>query len=218
LHPSTDAYNPAKLPEDAMIITEEKMTLPAAATKPISARAKENHAHSPIGVPYWKKMLVCGGVCPPMGELDKVLLSSVGVTISIAFLAVISVLAQQPILIAPFAVSSFLVFTYPLIQLSQPRSIFFSYLLTTILGFAVLGLLGEHWWTMGLATGLGVAVMHVTRALHPPAAAMPVIVLFTAPSWTFIFTPVITGTICLIACAVVVNNIPKNRHYPHYWL
>jgi CBS-domain-containing membrane protein len=60
--------------------------------------------------------------------------------------------------------------------------------------------------------------MQLTRTVHPPAGSNPVIVMLTSPTWGFLLTPTLLGAIVVVMVAVIVNNIPKERAYPKYWL
>ena len=81
-----------------------------------------------------------------------------------------------------------------------------------------LTLFGAHWWSMALAAGTAIAVMQITRTVHPPAGSNPVIVMLAAPAWSFLLTPTLIGSIIVVLVALVFNNIPKERSYPKYWM
>ncbi len=79
-------------------------------------------------------------------------------------------------------------------------------------------LLGAHWWSMALAAGTAIAVMQLTRTVHPPAGSNPVIVMLTAPKWEFLLMPTLIGAVILVMVAILFNNLPKERAYPKYWM
>jgi CBS-domain-containing membrane protein len=71
---------------------------------------------------------------------------------------------------------------------------------------------------VALAVGTAIALMQLTRTVHPPAGSNPVIVMLTLPAWNFLLTPTLIGALILVVVAVLFNNIPRERAYPKYWL
>jgi CBS-domain-containing membrane protein len=62
-------------------------------------------------------------------------------------------------------------------------------------------------------------VMQLTLTLHPPGGATALIAVIGSDQihelgFMYVLIPVATGSFILLIIAVVVNNIPKNRHYP----
>lgn len=60
------------------------------------------------------------------------------------------------------------------------------------------------------------------KTLHPPggAAALIAVVGSTkihALGYLYVITPVGVGATIMLAVALLVNNIPKNRKYPEFW-
>ncbi len=37
-------------------------------------------------------------------------------------------------------------------------------------------------------------------------------------SWSFVFTPVLAGSIVLLFCTLIFNNLIPERSYPRHWL
>jgi CBS-domain-containing membrane protein len=37
-------------------------------------------------------------------------------------------------------------------------------------------------------------------------------------TWSFLLTPTLIGAIVIVAVALIFNNLPKDRHYPTYWI
>jgi len=76
-----------------------------------------------------------------------------------------------------------------------------------------------------LAVSLSIALMYLTRTLHPPAGATALIAVIGGENvhqlgFLYALMPVFLGTVLLLIVALVVNNLstdPK-RHYPVYWV
>jgi CBS-domain-containing membrane protein len=76
---------------------------------------------------------------------------------------------------------------------------------------------GPTWWALALAAGTAIAVMMVTRTVHPPAGSNPVIVFLSQPGWSFVVFPTLAGALVLVIVALVYNNATRAGRYPKYW-
>jgi len=109
------------------------------------------------------------------------------------------------------------VFGYPDVPFSQPRNVICGHFLSSLIGVIFLIVCGPHWWAAGLATGTAIAVMMLTRTVHPPAGSNPVIVFLTQPSWSFLLYPTLAGALIIAALALFYNNLTRPSSYPKYW-
>jgi CBS domain-containing membrane protein len=69
-------------------------------------------------------------------------------------------------------------------------------------------------WGAPLAAGIAVALMLVTRSLHPPGGAVAVLAVLSGADWSFAAHPVATNTVLLLAAATLFNRA-TGRRYPH---
>ena len=127
-------------------------------------------------------------------------------------------MVKVPLLMAPFGATCVLAFGVSESPLAQPRNIIGGHLLSTFIGLVCLQLFGQHWWVMAIAVATSIAGMQFTRTVHPPAGADPLVVILSSSSWNFLLTPVLLGSIALVLCAVLFNNLISDRSYPKYWL
>ncbi|MRN53186.1 hypothetical protein GJB61_09290 [Paenibacillus sp. LC-T2] len=37
-------------------------------------------------------------------------------------------------------------------------------------------------------------------------------------AWSFLFTPVLIGSVLIVVVALRINNLDKNRQYPKFWI
>lgn len=158
-----------------------------------------------------------GGELPPKPKKTHVLVSWFGGSIAIGIVALITELCNQPLLMAPLGASAVLAFGVPDSPLAQPRNIIGGHLLTSLVGLLFLQFMGAGWLSIALAVATAIALMQLTRTVHPPAGANPIIVIITAAGWEFLWVPVLISTAILVGCAVLVNNISPLRRYPLYW-
>lgn len=149
-----------------------------------------------------------------------------GVVLASFVLLVLSITSGQLILIAPFGATMTILFASPNAPLAQPRAVLGAYALTTGLSLVAInalphGLNIAHLlhpstnqievlpalWQVTLASilvGACIFLMLVTRWVHPPAGGIPVLLLThseSAPPGMFLFYPVLTGALLLIAFA-----------------
>jgi hypothetical protein len=59
------------------------------------------------------------------------------------------------------------------------------------------------------------AIMQLTRTLHPPATADPILLIMQGSvSLNFLITPVLLGSCILVLIAMIYNNFIAKRQYP----
>ena len=79
------------------------------------------------------------------------------------------------------------------------------------------------WSWIGSFIGIAaVALMHLTRTLHPPGGATALIAVIGGESvhrlgYLYIVMPAALGAGIMLIVALIVNNIPKTRKYPEFW-
>jgi CBS-domain-containing membrane protein len=142
----------------------------------------------------------------PGGPSDTTRVAVGGFTV-VLVLAAVGTVGHRPLLIAPFAASAVLILALPHSPLSRPRTVVAGYLICTALGLALAagGLPGA--WSQGIAVGLGGLGMQLTRTLHPPAAAVPVLVGTTHADPGFLLTPVLLGAVVLAGLAALTRRL-----------
>ncbi len=141
--------------------------------------------------------------------------ASIGLAIGIGLVALLDESTPLPFLITSFGSTSVMLFLAPELQYSQPLNIVGGHVIAAAVGLAADALLPDAWWAMGLAVGASLIAMAFARVMHPPAGANPLIVMFDHPGLDFLVTPVLFGTVALVALAVVVHRLPpKPIAYP----
>ncbi|MCL2656010.1 MAG: HPP family protein [Betaproteobacteria bacterium] len=154
---------------------------------------------------------------PPMPSGKAVFLAWLGGVIAISIVAGLTSATAMPLVLGSFGATCVLVFGYPDVPFSQPRNIVFGHFLSTLIGLVFLTLFGAHWWAAGLAAGTAIAVMMLTRTVHPPAGSNPVIVFFSQPGWGFLLYPTLVGALIITVVAAIYNNATRPSNYPKYW-
>lgn len=154
---------------------------------------------------------------PAAPSLHFSLLSLIGAALAIGATGWLSQVSGALWLMAPFGASCVLAFGMPDSPLAQPRNIIGGHVIATLVGLAVLHTLGDSWWSVALAVGLALAAMQQTRTLHAPAGANPLVVIASHAPLSFVVTPVLAGSLVIVAVAWCLNNARQRNSYPKYW-
>ncbi|MEO9334839.1 HPP family protein [Ectopseudomonas guguanensis] len=158
-----------------------------------------------------------GAALPPPPSLRQVLLAWLGGFLAIACIAGSGDALSISLLLGSFGASCVLVFGFPDLPFSQPRNLVLGHVLSSLVGLICLHLLGPGIWSLALAVSSAIALMMLTRSVHPPAGSNPVIIFLTQPGWGFLFFPTLAGALILLLVALLYNNATRSERYPRYW-
>jgi CBS-domain-containing membrane protein len=87
-----------------------------------------------------------------------------------------------------------------------------------MLGLLCYHTLGEALWVYVLATVLAISYMLVTKTVHPPAGANPLIMIQQHAGFFSLWQPVALGIIILFLVAMIWSRIVPGIHsYPTGW-
>lgn len=154
---------------------------------------------------------------PPKPHGRQVAAAWLGGFLAIAALAGLTDALSAALVLGSFGASCVLVFGYPDVPFSQPRNVIVGHVLSSAVGLCFLKLFGPSWWSVAMAAGTAIALMMMTRTVHPPAGSNPVIVFLSQPGWSFILFPTLAGALILVLVALVYNNAARAGRYPKYW-
>lgn len=154
---------------------------------------------------------------PPQPSTKAVALAWLGGFLAIAAVASLNDFLSVALVLGSFGASCVLVFGYPDVPFSQPRNVVAGHFISSLVGLVFLFAFGPHWWSVALAVGTAIALMMLTRTVHPPAGSNPVIVFLMQPSWGFLLFPTLVGALVLVAVALAYNNATRDTKYPKYW-
>ena len=128
------------------------------------------------------------------------------------------------LIIGSFGASAVLIYGAIKSPLAQPRNLMGGHIISAIIGVTALkGLYPYPWLAAALAVSVSIAVMHLTKTLHPPGGATALIAVIGGPKihhlgYLYALTPVALGALIMLAVALTVNNLAPTRRYPEYWL
>jgi CBS-domain-containing membrane protein len=148
---------------------------------------------------------------------SHIVLATVGAIVAVSALAYIATSTGRLMLLGSFGASALLIFALPEAPLSQPRAVVFGHLCASLIAFACLLLFGSHWWSVGVATGLGVGMMMLTRTVHPPAGSNAIIVFLSKPAGGYLVGSTLLGTVTLVLIGAAYHRATRRHKYPLYW-
>ncbi|WP_171634478.1 HPP family protein [Paenibacillus plantarum] len=144
------------------------------------------------------------------------LIPGIGGFLAILLCSLLGDLSRTSLLMAPFGASCVIAFALPQSPLAQPRSLIGGHVLSTLVGLVALTAFGVHAWSLALAVGAAITLMQLTRTLHPPAGADPLLVMLTGASWSFLLTPVLLGAALIVLVALGYHRATRTS-YPTTW-
>lgn len=130
----------------------------------------------------------------------------------------------QFLMIGSLGASAVLVFGAVRSPLAQPRNVIGGHILSALVGVCMAQIFGVIPWLAGaLAVATAIALMHLTKTLHPPGGATALIAVIggdavQALGYGYAFTCAGLGAAVLVGIGLLVNNIPKTRRYPEFWM
>ena len=165
---------------------------------------------------------------PPMVGVSEIAWSWVGAFLGIAAVTGINFQllsgSDLVMVIGSFGASAVLLYGAVKSPLAQPRNLIGGHVLSAIVGVACFKLLGsEPWLASSVAVATSIALMHATKTLHPPGGATALIAVIGsqkihALGFLYVLAPVALGAGVMLLIALAVNNVPRTRRYPEFWL
>ncbi len=176
---------------------------------------------------YFSKMKGATKSPPSVGR-SEILWSWIGAFLGIAPMAYLNYnfFAESDLvfIIGSFGASAVLVYGAIKSPLAQPRNFLGGHIISALIGVASYKIFHNHMWlTASVAVATAIAVMHATKTLHPPGGATSLIAVIGSQKihnlgYLYVIIPVGLGALIMLVVALLVNNIPKNRRYPEFWI
>ena len=125
---------------------------------------------------------------------------------------------SSPFLLASLGGSTVFLFGLTRAAAAQPRALIGGHLGSALIGVLCLKVFGDALWVYMLAVVLSLVFMLVTKTVHPPAGANPLIMIHEHAGFFALWQPVGLGVIVLALVAVVWSRlIPGMNPYPIKW-
>jgi CBS-domain-containing membrane protein len=164
---------------------------------------------------------------PPRVNLPEVIWSWVGGFIGIASVGLLDERfcggTELVLIIGSFGASAVLIFGAIKSPLAQPRNLLGGHVLSALIGVTAYKLFpAPIWLAAAVAVATAIALMHVTKTLHPPGGATALIAVIGGANihslgYFYALMPIGAGAGIMLVVALLVNNIPSTRRYPEFW-
>jgi len=231
--PPVAAGSPARAPQQVPVhplpaATPPQMRLPA----PVSAGARASAARTTLQVraaaqvvaaepatvrlPQPRKSRFPASAAPPRPQSRSTLLSTLTILGALATLAAVGMLTGLPLLFPPLAASMALIAAGSALPLAQPRNVIGGHVVSALVGFTAVALIGSGVAATALAGAAALGAMLLLRLSHSPAVGTAVIVGATAPSAPVFLEVLVLAALILVAFGMVGARL-EGKQYPVYW-
>jgi hypothetical protein len=231
--PTVAAGPPARAPQQVPVhplpaATPPQMRLPA----PVSAGARASAARTTLQVraaaqvvaaepatvrlPQPRKSRFPASAAPPRPQSRSTLLSTLTILGALATLAAVGMLTGLPLLFPPLAASMALIAAGSALPLAQPRNVIGGHVVSALVGFTAVALIGSGVAAAALAGAAALGAMLLLRLSHSPAVGTAVIVGATAPSAPVFLEVLVLAALILVAFGMVGARL-EGKQYPVYW-
>lgn len=176
---------------------------------------------------YFRKMKGVTKSPPPVSPAE-IVWSWLGSFLGIAAVAGIhyNLLGEKALImvIGSFGASAVLIYGSLKSPFAQPRNLIGGHLISAVIGVACYQLFSPLMWlAAAIAVATAIAAMHATKTLHPPGGATALIAVIGGGQindlgYFYTVVPVASGALIMLVIALIVNNIPRTRSYPKFWL
>lgn len=118
-------------------------------------------------------------------------------------------------LMASLGASALLVFALPQSPMAQPWAVIAGNTLSALVGISVMHFMSEPLLAMPLAASFSILGMFILRCLHPPAAAVAlIVVLGHVGHYRYAFFPVMVDSVLLVLVGAIYSNL-TGKLYPN---
>ena len=142
------------------------------------------------------------------------LISAIGAFVCISALAVLNSFDESNLwLIPPFGASMVLVMAVHESPLAHPKNVLFGHIISAFSGVFIFAIFGFSSLSVGAGVGLAIFLMMLTKTVHPPAGANPIIAILGAKGAGFIIIPVAAGALFIVLFAIIFNKLLNRKYF-----
>lgn len=154
-----------------------------------------------------------------MRFVSRMILSTMGAALALGLALWLVFPPDSPFLLASIGGSTVFLFGLTRAPAAQPRALFGGHLGAAAIGIACAQAFGDALWVYVLACALTLAYMLITKTVHPPAGATPLIMVQAQAGWMALWHPVGLSLLVLtIVAALWTRLVPGMVKYPARWL
>ena len=143
--------------------------------------------------------------------------SMAGAAIGIAIALWLVADGRSPFLPASLGGSTVFLFALTETEAAQPRALFGGHLGGALIGILPFQLFGDALWVSVFAVVMTMVFMVLTRTIHPPAGANPLLMIHNHAGISALFKPVLIGVVTLFLITVAWSWVRPGKAYPVNW-
>lgn len=149
--------------------------------------------------------------------LLRLLWISLGAGVAIG-LALLATKDTTPLVLASLGGTTLFLFGLSTTPAAQPRAVFGGHLFSSLIGILCVKYLGDDTWVSILAVVMTICVLLLTRTVHPPAGANPLIMIQAHANFSHIGLTVLLGISIITAIAWIWSRLGFGiKKYPVSW-
>lgn len=148
----------------------------------------------------------------------RLLWCAIGAAIGIALALFLVAPPASPFFLASLGGSTVFLFGLTRAPAAQPRALFGGHLGGALIGITCYQAFGDALWVYALAQVLALSFMLLTKTVHPPSGANPILMVYTHAGWSALWQPVLIGVSALAIVATIWSRLfPGLVRYPVAW-
>ena len=126
--------------------------------------------------------------------------------------------ATSLLMLASLGGTTLFLFVLTTAPAAQPRAVFGAHLIGALIGIIAYQLFGDGFWVYVIALVVTISILLLTRCVHPPAGANPLIMIQAHASFIHLGVTVLTGVLIIFSVAYIWSRLGVgSRKYPVSW-
>jgi len=150
-------------------------------------------------------------------KFSDMIWSAIGGAIAIALALLLVGGRNSPFLLFSLGGSTVFLFVLTETEAAQPRALLGGHIGGALIGILCYQIFGTALWVSVAAVVLTMMFMVVTRTIHPPAGANPLIMVDHHAGFLSVLNPVAAGVLTLFIVAMVWSRFRPGKKYPMRW-
>jgi CBS-domain-containing membrane protein len=150
-------------------------------------------------------------------KYSELIWSAIGGAIAIALALLLVAGRDSPFLLFSLGGSTVFLFVLTETEAAQPRALLGGHIGGALIGILCYQIFGDALWVSVAAVVLTMMFMVVTRTIHPPAGANPLIMVDHHAGFLSVLNPVLAGVLTLFIIAMLWSRLRPGKKYPIRW-
>ncbi len=143
--------------------------------------------------------------------------SAIGGAVAITLALLLVGGRESPFLLFSLGGSTVFLFVLTETEAAQPRALLGGHIGGALIGILCYQIFGDALWVSVTAVVLTMIYMVVTRTIHPPAGANPLIMVHHQSGFLPVLSHVAVGVLTLFLVAMLWSRVRPGKKYPLRW-